>query len=59
MYAWPMRMGADHLTPLCPCVWDLPMRWRAAAAAAAAEMAIVCHIWPDQLDEVLRPARTL
>jgi hypothetical protein len=61
MHMWPMRMGAnrelaDHLEPLCPCIWEWPMRWRQAAALAAAEMAIVCHIWPDQLNEVLRPA---
>jgi hypothetical protein len=27
-----------------------------AAGIAAAEVAVVCRIWPDSLDEVLRPS---
>jgi hypothetical protein len=57
MHAWPTRMSGNwelaDLAPPCPCVWEWPTRRRQAAALAAAEMAIVCHIWPEQLDEVL------
>jgi hypothetical protein len=60
MHAWPMRMWANRefadLTPLpCPSLQNWPTHWTHAAALAAAEMAIVCHIWPEPLDEVLRP----
>jgi hypothetical protein len=56
MDAWPM-CGNPDLAPLCRPIWVWPIEWSEAAAQAAAEMAIVCHIWPDSLDEVLRPAR--
>ena len=45
-----------ELAPWCPSVWAWPAQWSEAAALAAAEMAIVCHIWSDPLNEVLRPA---
>jgi hypothetical protein len=58
--AWPMRDCGNReladLAPWCPSVGAWPVQWSAAAALAAAEMAIVCHIWPDPLNEVLRPA---
>ena len=50
--------GGQELTDLAPRYqsgWVWPARWIEAAAQAAAEMAIVCHIWPAPLDEVLRP----
>jgi hypothetical protein len=60
MNAWPMRICGSReladLAPWCPSVWAWPAQWSEAAALAAAEMAIVCHIWPGLLDEVLRPA---
>jgi hypothetical protein len=57
MYAWPTHMGADLTPPPCPRLREWPTHWTHAAALAAAEMAIVCHIWPEPLDEVLRPGR--
>jgi hypothetical protein len=59
MVEWPMRMCGNReladLAPWCPSVWEWPGRWSEAAALAAAELAIVCHIRPDSLNEVLRP----
>jgi hypothetical protein len=60
MGAWPMwcsNRELDDVAPWCPSVWEWSARWSEAAALAAAEMAIVCHIWLDPLNEVLRPAR--
>jgi hypothetical protein len=64
MAEWPMRMCGDQelddLAPWRQSGWvALPARWHEAAALAAAEMAIICHIWPEPPDEVLRPARTI
>jgi hypothetical protein len=62
MDAWTMRtFGDSELTDLawwCPSIWAWPVQWSEAAALAAAETAIVCNIWPDQLNEVLRPVPT-
>jgi hypothetical protein len=62
MGAWPMwcsNRELDDVAPWCPSAWEWSARWTEAAALAAAELAIICSIWPDQLNEVLRPERTV
>jgi hypothetical protein len=62
MDAWPIRMCGNweiaDLTPWCSSVWAWPVQWSQAAALASAELAIICHIWPEPLNEVLRPVPT-
>jgi hypothetical protein len=64
MNAWPIRMCGNRelvdLAPWCPSLRGQSARWSQAAALAAAEMAIVCSVWPEPLNEALaRPDRTL
>jgi hypothetical protein len=64
MAEWPMRMCGDQelddLAPWRQSGWVACRRdGMRAAALAAAETAIICHIWPEPPDEVLRPARMI
>ena len=59
MVEWTMRMCGDQeladLAPWRQSGWVSPARWDEVAALAAAELAIICNIWPESPDEVLRP----
>ena len=49
---WELHHGAPYRR--CPMIF--PGAAARAAGIAAAEVAVVCRIWPDSLDEVLRPS---